>query len=275
MSELDARTTPRWRMVVFWLLAVAAVFLTVGPREFFITGIVVAWGGYTGELATHEIHVIAQSAMVWALIGGFLVNVRRPRQQIGSAWQHGLIPVVWLGTGIALGAFPADVLPILLTVLVVAILAFVAHPSAMRDRFRSVDGPSRLMLALVGLVAVPLATFGTGQIRTHLASGAGDPHYEFGHWVSMGVFAIIVIALGAVAASRVPGWRVNAWSAGLLIAIYGVASLVLTAASRFDPVWAVAAIVWGASFITVAELEARGVFGTGRSGSARLAAGVR
>lgn len=267
MADVSTRAVPRWRMIVFWVLAVAVVFLIAGDpeRSHLITGIFTVWGGYAGELATHEIHVVAQSALVWTMIAAFLVNVRGATRQIGSAWQFGLIAVVWMLAYLAFGDMPAEVLPILIGVLVISVLAFVAHPSSMGERLRSVAGPSRLLGGLVLVAAVPLVIYGTNSIRTHLASGSADPHYEFGHWIAMGVFAFVVVAIAAVAASRVSGWRLNAWSAGLLVAILGFASLVHTAASQLDTVWAVLALVWGAAFIVVAELEAREAFGPARS----------
>lgn len=53
------------------------------------------------------------------------------------------------------------------------------------------------------------------------------------------------------------GWRFPLWVAGLMAAALGVGSLGITAVSQLTTLWSLVAIVWGAAFIAVGELEAR------------------
>jgi hypothetical protein len=73
----------------------------------------------------------------------------------------------------------------------------------------------------------------------------------------MAAVAIIPVMLAAVATAKVAGWRFPLWAAGLVVAALGVASLGLSAPSQMGALWATAAIVWGAAFVTAGELEAR------------------
>ena len=107
------------------------------------------------------------------------------------------------------------------------------------------------------VAAVPLAVYAVGQLRIQLGSGLGDEHFEFGHWVVMGVYGLLAPFLGAVAASKVSGWRFPLWVSGLMVAALGVASLGISAVSQLRAPWAVLAIVWGAAFIVAGEREAR------------------
>jgi hypothetical protein len=78
---------------------------------------------------------------------------------------------------------------------------------------------------------------------------------HYGHWSAMGGFALSVVALGFISALRTAGgWRLLAWGSGLVLSIYGVASLIVPGdASAANTVWAVLAAGWGLAFIVVAE----------------------
>ena len=91
--------------------------------------------------------------------------------------------------------------------IVIAAVAFVAHPSSWLARFTPVATPSRTLSALAAIAAVPRVIYAIGQLDIHLGSGPHDEHYEFGHWVVMAVNALLVPLFGAVAAWKVSGWR--------------------------------------------------------------------
>jgi hypothetical protein len=212
------------------------LFLHAGERPESLGWLVTAFAGFPeGAGATHEIHWFTISAFTWVMVAAILVNLRRPASQVGAAWTYGL------GTLLAFGL----------------VLAFFAHPSSMRAKITPVERPSTTLFALVAAAAIPLVVYGFGQLQIHRASGVGDEHFEFGHWVVMGVVGLVTPALGVVAASKVSGWRFPLWAAGSIAVALGVASLGITAVSQLSMLWALAAILWGAAFIVAGEREAR------------------
>jgi hypothetical protein len=248
-------TTPRWRLVAFWLLMAVLLVLHLGERPQMLAFPFVAFDG--GDHAGHEIHMFAQGVFAWLVLAAFAVHLRRPAARIGALWSITLGTVVAFGLFAVFADLPPEVVPILVAAIAVAVLAFLAHPAPLRAKVASVDRPSPALGGLAVVAAVPLAAYAVGQLGIHLGSGPADQHYEFGHWVVMAAVAVIPIALAAVAAVKVAGWRFPLWAAGLMVATLGVASLGLSAASHLSTLWAVAAIGWGAAFVATGELEAR------------------
>jgi len=179
--------------------------------------------------------------------------------------------------------------PIVVLFIVIPIALIALHP-ARRQILRPHLRVSPPMLALALVAALPLAAFAVAEVRLGFdASGPGRAAFDslpddldedefeeeldrrlrrltdsveefetarhYGHWSAMGGFALSVIALAWVASLRpAGGWRLLAWGAGLVLSIYGVASLVApNDASAADGVWAVLAVGWGIAFIVVTE----------------------
>jgi hypothetical protein len=258
MTETTNLPIPRWRMITFWVLLVMLLFLHLGDRPQQLTFIVTAFGGFpAGEGATHELHWFTQGVFVWAIVAAVVAQLRRPAAQVGAAWVYGAGTVLAFAMVLVLADLPAEVVPIIAAAIVIAALAFVAHPSSWRAKFTPIAGPSRVLFALSAVAAVPLVIYAVGQLDIHLGSGMGDEHYEFGHWVVMAVYAVLVPLFGAVAAWKVSGWRFPLWVAGVMAAALGVGSLGITAVSQLTTLWSLLAIAWGAAFIAVGELEAR------------------
>jgi hypothetical protein len=253
MTEVS-HAPPKWRLITFWVLMALLLFLHLGERPEQALFLVTA---FTQDFASHEIHVFAQGVITWAIIGAILANLRRPVKQVGSAWVYGIISIFGYAMFLLLGDLPAEVVPILAAVLAVGVLAFVAHPSRLRDRLRPVGPASLTMLGMLVLAAIPLLVYGFSHLATYRASGPGDEHWEFGHWIIMAVYAFAVLPIAAIAGLRVSGWRSPAWTAGLMVALLGVASLVLDAPSQLATPWALGAVVWGVAFIVIAESGAR------------------
>lgn len=69
----------------------------------------------------------------------------------------------------------------------------------------------------------------------------------------MAAFSFVVIGIGLVASLRQDGWLLPAGLTGLLVAIFGIASISFPeAASTVDLMWGVAAIGWGIAFVVAA-----------------------
>ncbi|TVR27264.1 MAG: hypothetical protein EA387_01330 [Nitriliruptor sp.] len=258
MTETTTPPIPRWRLITFWVLLVVLLFLHLGERPQQLSFIVTAFGGFpAGEGATHEMHWFAQGVFAWSMVAAVAAQLRRPAAQVGAAWVYGAGTVLAFVMVLALADLPAEVIPIIAAAIVIAALAFVAHPSSWRAKFTSVTTPSRTLFALAAVAAVPSVVYAVGQLDIHLGSGPHDEHYAFGHWVVMAVYALLVPLFGAVAAWKVSGWRFPLWVAGIMAAALGVGSLGMTAVSQLTTTWSLLAIAWGAAFIAVGELEAR------------------
>jgi hypothetical protein len=158
---------------------------------------------------------------------------------------------------LVLADLPDEVVPVVAAATVIAAFAFVAHPSSWRARVTPVAPPSRALVALVAVAAVPLVVYAAGQLDIHASSGVHDEHHEFGHWIVMAVYALLVPLFGAVAARKVSGWRFPLWAAGLMTAALGIGSFGITAVSQLSTGWAALSTVWGVVFIAVGEREAR------------------
>jgi hypothetical protein len=246
---------PRWRSIAFWILMVLLVVLHVGDRPEVLTWIVTAVAG--NPPGGHDLHMFAQGVIMWTVIVAVGLNLRRTVQQVGAAWVYTIMSVLGFGLFLVLADVPSAVVGILAAAIVVGFLAFLAHPAGLRAKFQSVERPSVALLALVGAAAIPLVTYASGQLSIHLGSGPADEHFAFNHWIVMAVYALVSVALGLPAALKVSGWRVPAWTSGLMVALLGIGSLLLSAPSQLTGMWAVLAILWGAAFIAVAEVEAR------------------
>ena len=258
MTETTAPPIPRWRMITFWVLLAVLLFLHLGDRPQQLTFIVTAFGGFpAGEGATHEMHWFTQGVFAWSMVAAVAAQLRRPAAQVGAAWVYGAGTVLAFAMVLALADLPAEVVPIIAVAIVIAAIAFVAHPSSWRAKFTPIATPSRTLFALAAVAAVPLVVYAIGQLDIHLRSGPNDEHYAFGHWVVMAVYAVLVPLFGAVAAWKVSGWRFPLWVAGIMAAALGVGSLSITAVSQLTTVWSLLAILWGAAFIALGELEAR------------------
>ncbi len=258
MTEATTRPIPRWRPITYGVLMVLLLFLYLGDRPQQLAFLVTAFGDFpVGEGATHEIHFLAQGVLAWVIVASVAIQVRRPATRIGALWVHTLGLVLTFSLLLVLSDLPAEVVPILLAAIVLAVLAFVAHPAAWGDKFRLVDRPSAVLLSLAGIGAVAWLTYAAGQLSINVSSGPHDEHHQFGHWVVMAAYGLLVPLFAAVAGLKVTGWRFPLLVAGLMSIVLGVGSLAITAVSQLSTIWALAAILWGAGFIAAGELEAR------------------
>jgi hypothetical protein len=257
MTVTTSTTTPRWRLITFWVLLVVLLFLYLGERPQQLGFVVTAFGGFpAGAGATHEFHWFAQGVVAWVIVAAVLAQLRRPAAQMGAAWVYGIVAVLTFGLVLSLADLPAEVVPIVLAATVIAALAFLAHPSPLRARLAPVAPRSRVLLLLAAVAAVPFTVYAVGQFDIHLSSGPLDEHHEFGHWIVMGAYGLLVPILAAVAASKVSGWRFPLWVAGAMSVALGVGSLGITAVSQLTTLWSLLAIAWGVVFVGVGELEA-------------------
>lgn len=206
----------------------------------------------------HQVHQIGWGAL-YAIIyagGALLAQVRRPERKPAAMQQLALtVAAILLGAVLAGDWFvdPWVWLPVVALVVLIAL-----HPDRARLLERGAGPSGRLgALALVG--AVPLVVFALLQAAQTRAAVPGDIHLApEDHWLSMARMALATAFLAGLAAFRTRGFRIPAWSSGLVAIVYGAASVAFPglASSAGVPV-GVTAITWGAAFIVLAEAEAR------------------
>ncbi|MGH9247265.1 MAG: hypothetical protein ACRD29_23715 [Acidimicrobiales bacterium] len=208
-----------------------------------------------GASGPHRVHDLTFAFLMTTGVVGVLAQLRRPTKN-GAGLLMALIPFAALAlAGILAGEFeivarrnPARAIGPLVAV------AVLLHPTG-RSFFRSfrIGRVNWIMVALVGIAAVPFLRFASTNIR--LQETVPDEHFVQGHYGFMAAFSFTVIGVGLLASVRPDGWRLTAWVAGLLPALLGLTSLVYPdAASSLESGWALAAVAWGVVFIAAAEL---------------------
>lgn len=203
--------------------------------------------------ASHRTHDLTFAFIFVPTVVGLFVQLRRPSKNVAGQLMA-IIPLIGLVLTFVLTSNTNVLQPPWIMVGVPALIAIVLHPAG-RDFFSSfsVARINRVMLALVIIAGVPLLVFASTNIR--LQGTVTDPHSAPGHYGFMAAFAFTVIGAGVLASLRPDGWRLAAWVTGLLPTLLGLTSLMYPdATSSLGMVWALAAIAWGAMFVTAAEL---------------------
>lgn len=219
----------------------------------------------------HRIHFLVFSAMIWTAVLGMLAQFRSPRKHVAGQLMA-LVPWVALIVAFALTDF-WKALPMIAIMGSLVLLATLLHPAG-RDLVSSIS-PSRVnrtMLVLILVAAVPVLAFSATQIglqtgaidqaghgHDHGEAGAHaevhQEHIDAGHFSLMAAFGFVVIGIGLLASLRQAGWWLPAWTTGVLVVYFGLASVVFPeTASSAGPVWGVAAIAWVVAFVGAAEL---------------------
>jgi hypothetical protein len=205
----------------------------------------------------HRIHDLTFAFLFLPPIVGVLAQLRRPARNI-AAMGMALVPsaalLLTLLLTLAVGGNARVLQPPWLTVFAGVMLATALHPAggALLQAFR-VSRLSWPLLLLTLIAAVPLLAFAAANVS--LQSSVNDDHSAAGHYGFMAALAFTVIGIGLLTSLRPAGWRLTAWVAGLIPALLGAASLIYPdAPSSLAPLWALAAIAWGAAYVGTAEV---------------------
>lgn len=298
-SEVGAQRRSRFRRVAFVVLVVLFALVLVSPVSPLLFG-VLGWFLSPEETGgtSHRVHDVSFGALFAISLVGLLAQLKSAWHKV-APMQQVAIPIYLLILFEMIVSGPsADMVPIYLLFGLPPLVIALLHP-ARREVFQPTVRPSRVLLAMVIVAAIPLLVFAVGQYRAGLVGVAiseGPEFAELGrleedpeateeqfeaafreaveaaqltpeevelvehffHWPGMAAVAGAIILVGLLAALRIRGWRVSAWTAGLALAYYGLVS-VLTPddASSGGYLWGGLAIAWGIVFIVLAEREAR------------------
>lgn len=237
MSRLTAMRAIAWLLaavgVAFGLFTI--VFGIVGPDQ--------------------EIHAV-HNAVVASLL---IVLTAPPMIAVARAPDRALRPLVILAAltvaGLSAMAVALTPDPFILPVLVLIGVLWWLVPTR-----EGAVPPGRMSLVMLGLViagAVLLLPFAFEQAGLQRTDRTSD-HAAFYHWVEMAFTATGIVLVGLVAAVRPAVFRMASWSAGLALAIVGVASVLFAQhPSALTAPWSWVALVGGLAFVAIGEWEKR------------------
>jgi len=197
------------------------------------------------DAISHRVHEITFGSLFAIVLVGVGTQLRSPDRHIAGL-QQALVTVVVLSAVVAASTgWEWTSLLYLLPLVTIALL----HPARRQIVLPPVK--MRPVLALL-VVAASLPALTAFVVEFSKATLGVRGHQS--HWGGMASFALVVPAIGAIAAAGVPGWPVAAWSSGLAAIAYGVASLAFPFdASGRPALRAVLTVLWGLVFIGVAE----------------------
>jgi hypothetical protein len=285
--------------IAFLVLVVLFALLLVSPMSPLPFG-VLGWFLSPEETGgtSHRVHDVSFGALFAMSLVGLLAQLRSAWHKVASMQQVAIPIYLLLLVEIIVSGPSADMVPIYLLFGLPPLVIALLHP-ARREVFRPTVRPSRVLLAMVVVAAIPLLVFAVGQFRAGLVGvaisegpefaelsrleedpNATEEQFEaafreaveaaqlspeetalvehFFHWPGMAAVAAAIILVGLLAALRIRGWRVSAWTAGLALAYYGLVSVLTPGdASSGGSLWGGLAIAWGIVFIILAEREAR------------------
>jgi uncharacterized membrane-anchored protein YitT (DUF2179 family) len=241
------------RFVAFSIavLGLLALNLLMTPPAVLLAGVT----GWYQDLGTHQVHDMAIAAGLWvAVILPLVLLLYRPANRVNTILAPLAVAVPTAIMAFLAGSF---LFPGFAIMSLLAVAAFLLHPagrSAVRfDRVASVD---RRVTGLLVVAAVPLLVYAGVELSKQL--GPVNEHVVFVHYGGMANAALYVLLMGALAVFRQRDWRFATWSAGLIAAFVGLASIAYPASvSSLGLVGGGLLVIWAVAFVAVIEYVRR------------------
>lgn len=204
----------------------------------------------TGEEVIHQVHSLHWGAYMGVLTAVPLVALAM-RPTVAAAQQAATVVAAFVVASLAAAMFdPAIVIfPVLIGLLLIL------HPQR-GELFRRGTRFSPSLGALAAVVTLPSLWYAWSEIQVHLAAPLTDPHRgpPEAHYVTGAALVLAIAGVAWLASLRTAGWRLPAWCTGTAMALTGAVSVWLPDwTSSFGRLWGVAALVWGLTFIAVAQ----------------------
>ena len=205
------------------------------------------------DYRNHEVHDLGFAITAMTLGVGFLSQIRRPEDKIGSLRQL-IVTLIALGTAMAIGGV-ADPIIVIAGIVTIALLAL--NPA--RDEVFRIRSPFTSALGTMAAAgAAALLYFGWTQLDRHLNLPASNAHSKVDHWALMIYVSLAIAFVALVAATKPRGWRVPAWTAGAGAILLGLGSIVFpTQPSSLGRIGGTLVVLAGLAFIAEAEWEHR------------------
>ncbi|MGH8912839.1 MAG: hypothetical protein ACRDVD_10015, partial [Acidimicrobiia bacterium] len=168
------------------------------------------------DAISHRVHEITFGSLFAIVLAGVGTQLRSPDRHVAGL-QQALVTVVVLSAVVAASTgWEWTSLLYLLPLVTIALL----HPAR-----RQIVLPSVKVLPVLALLVVAASLPALTAFVVEFSKATLEVRGHQAHWGGMAAFALVVPAIGAIAAAGVPGWPVAAWSSGLAAMAYGVASL--------------------------------------------------
>lgn len=297
--EVDDRRHSRLMRVVFLVLVVLFALVLVSPMSPLLFGLL-GWFLSPEETGgtSHRVHDVSFGTLFAMSLVGLVAQLRSAWHKVAPMQQVAIPIYLLILFEVIVHGPSAESMPLYLLFGLPPLVIALLHP-ARREVFQPTVRPSRALLAMVIVAAVPLLIFAVGAFRAGLVGVALSEGTEFAelsrleqdpnateeqfevalreavevaqltpeetelvehpfHWPGMAAVSVAIVLVGLLAALRIRGWRVSAWTAGLALAYYGLVSVLTPAdASSGGYLWGGLAIAWGVVFVVLAEREAR------------------
>jgi membrane-bound metal-dependent hydrolase YbcI (DUF457 family) len=211
--------------------------------------------GWVQDLGSHQVHDMTVAAGLWiALVVPLVLLLYRPRERVNTVLAPLSIAVPTAVLAFLAGSF---LFPGFAVASGLALAAVVLHPAGRSvvqfDRVASAD---RRAAALLTVAAVPLVAYAGLELARQL--GPVDDHVLFVHYGAMANAALFVVLMGGLAVVRRRDWRFAAWSAGLIAAFLGLASVAYPASdSSLGTVGGALLALWAVAFVAAVEAARR------------------
>jgi hypothetical protein len=241
-----------FRRVAFNLWA-ALLVAVLGVAFFGFTSLVIAWFAEVEGVAG-PVTDLGYGVLVGIIeTTGLLVQLRSPERKIAGV-QQALLVIPALVIGSAIASDSQNLVPALVLLPAIGIL-LALHP-ARAEFLRRGAAPSRTLLAITVIAAVPFVAYAL-DMGAQARDLAGPPHHVQ-RLSTMAAMALAIMLTGLLAAFQTRGWRIPAWSAGSAAIVFGLASVVFPdQQGALGRGWGGVAIGGGVLFIAVAEWEVR------------------
>lgn len=289
------RSSPRWgaRRIAFTALIVLFSLLLLSPLSP-MAAVVLGWflGPEETGGVSHRVHDLAFGAMFTIAFLGTVSQLRSAWWKVAPMQQAIVAIVVLVVVETAISGLDPEFLPVLASFLLPVLAIGLLHP-ARGELVHPSLRPSRMLGVMAVLAVVPLlvAAVNQAQVGVSAVAIANRPEFRaleevpeeefevafdealgaagldpqtreevehFFHWPAMASFFLIVAIIITLAALRVRGWRLTAWTAGLVVAYYGLASFLTPLdASSAGRAGGALAMAWALLFIVIAEREIR------------------
>lgn len=255
-SGASAIDLGRVKLGAFYVAVLATIALMVNFTFDLLPLLVLGWFDQAAiaELGIHRFHVMGIALFVSLGLALMLTQLYRPRDHPGAL----LVAVTMFAAATILFALlGSESIMLGVFFLVPAAIALVLHPAG-RSMFRPQEGLSPVMLGLYALALVPILLFVVGQLTLQIQGAAADEHVVFEHYAMMGLLGLSFVVGGAIAVSRVRGWRVTTWLVGIVLVLFGLQSaLFVGQVGATGSLWGALAVVWAVAFVASGEYSRR------------------